>query len=274
MSQSKNHEVNDFQKDVLDRSHIVPVLVDFWAEWCGPCKTLGPILERLAATSNNRWVLAKVDTDAHQDLAATYGIRSIPNVKLFVDGKFADEFVGALPEYAVRKWLEKAVPGRYRKELERSEAFIRDGKTAEAQALLEQVLANEPANEQARVLLSRTVVFGNPAKALALVGDIEEHSEQFAAADSIKTIAGLLGASGTAPGQGENPAAASYNEGIRLFRTMDFGGALRNFIDVIRTDRTLADDGARKACIAIFRFLGDEHPVTKEYRRAFSSALY
>ncbi|MBP1648697.1 MAG: thioredoxin, partial [Bacteroidetes bacterium] len=154
-----NHEVHDFTKDVIEQSFKVPVVVDFWAEWCGPCKMLGPILERLADQSAGKWVLAKVDTDRNEDLAVRYGVRGIPNVKLFVDGKVASEFTGALPERAVVQWLEKALPDQNRKELETARQLIQEGKHSEAQQLLETVLSRTPANEQGRALLAAILIW-------------------------------------------------------------------------------------------------------------------
>ena len=99
-----------FQKEVIDASHKKPVLVDFWAPWCGPCRVLGPVLEKLARESKGGWRLVKINADKHQDLVQAYGVRGIPAVKLFVDGKIVDEFAGAMPEHAVRKWLSGALP--------------------------------------------------------------------------------------------------------------------------------------------------------------------
>ncbi|HMB89272.1 MAG TPA: thioredoxin [Rhodothermales bacterium] len=107
-----NNVPDYFQKEVLDKSHEKPVLVDFWAPWCGPCRILGPTLEKLVKESKGTWRLVKVNSDKHPGLSQRYGIRGIPAVKLFVDGEVRDEFVGALPEHAVRKWLDHALPAK------------------------------------------------------------------------------------------------------------------------------------------------------------------
>ena len=103
-------ELIDFQSDVIEASKTAPVLVEFWAEWCGPCVQLSPTLEKLAKEAGDSWNLLKVNTESQPELAAEYGIRSIPNVKLFVNGEISGEFVGALPEEEIKRWLESNIP--------------------------------------------------------------------------------------------------------------------------------------------------------------------
>ncbi len=267
------YEIQDFTRDVLERSRTVPVVVDFWAEWCGPCKVLGPVLERLAAKSNGRWALAKIDTDAHQEIAARYGIRGIPNVKMFVDGNVVNEFTGALPEPMVAQWLEKALPNKFRKDIDRAEQLFRSGDAEGAKKVLEDVLSKEVGNHHAMVLLARNRVFSEPGKAMELVQSIEEDSEHFPLAEAITTIGDLLRKRDHSETLPEDPVREAYLEAIERLAHQQFDQALEKFIGVIRENRFYDDDGSRKAVIAIFRILGDEHEITLNHRRDFGSAL-
>ena len=267
------YDVSDFQKEVLERSRTIPVLVDFWAEWCGPCKVLGPVLERLAAQSDGRWALAKVDTEQLVDVAQEYGIQSIPNVKLFVDGIVVNEFVGALPEYQLQRWLQAAIPGKHQKQIDQAEAFLVAGDVANATGLLERVLSDEPQNMAARVLLARALVFSDPQRAADLIENIDEpkYSEHLEAVRTFGRLHHLSKHSDLLPaGQGRE----MYLQAIKSLATGDFDAALNHFIEAIRQDRYYDEDGSRKACIALFKLLGEEHPLTQRYRREFSSALY
>jgi putative thioredoxin len=267
-------EVTDFAKDVLERSRTTPVVVDFWAEWCGPCKTLGPILELLESKSQGRWVLVKVDTDRNQETAVRYGIRGIPNVKLFVDGVPAAEFTGALPERAVEQWLEKNLPDPRRGDIEQVRSLIAQGDREAAVLLLERLLVETPAHEEARVLLACLVVFNAPSRAQELVADLDASSPFWLQVDAVRTATEMIGKAKDGAALPEGPTAPAYRAALGLVAAQDFEGALRSFIDIIRSDRYYDDDGSRKACIALFKLLGDDHPLTRAYRREFSSALY
>ncbi len=268
------YEITDFQTDVIKRSHDIPVIVDFWAEWCGPCKVLGPILERLAAKSEGQWTLAKVNTDDHQDVAAEYGIRGIPNVKLFVDGKVADEFTAALPEPAVAQWLRRALPDRFRRDIGRAQQLLGENRTTDAHALLEKIIGQDPGNEHARTILAGSLLSTDPNRAASLVAGIEEHSEHFPKVEAIRTYTALMARLQDPALLPDDPAKTLYLTAAQELSHFNYDSALEHFIEVIRTHRSYDDDGARKACVAIFRILGDDHEITRKRRREFSSALY
>ena len=267
-------DVTDFQRDVLDRSRDCPVVVDFWAAWCGPCRVLTPVLEHLADQANGSWILAKLDTEALPQVAAQYGIRSIPTVKLFVEGTLTAEFTGALPEPSVRQWLEKNLPGKFVRELEHAEALFVSGNERASLAIVDDVLAHEPANLQARILAAQIHLFSDPVRALSLLEGLEEHVEDFEKVDSVRTLAAIFSKAAHPDALPQAPVQALYTSALQAAARRDFDAALTAFIEVIRADRHYDNDGSRKACIAIFKYLGESHELTLKHRRDFSSALY
>jgi putative thioredoxin len=267
-----NHEVTNFQKDVLEKSFDKPVLVDFWAEWCAPCRLIGPILEKLAEENKENWELAKVDTDKNQDIATKYGVRGIPNVKLFRNGEVINEFTGALPEPAIKDWLKKSIPSKYADRLEHAKIILKNGDILTAKGILEDIHKGDLNNSEVKVLLAKILLFDNPEEAKRLVQNVDGNLENIELVEAIGTLAELLNRdSKSFP---HSDLKEKYISAIDIIRKKDFDSALAKFIDVIRNDRNYDDDGARKACIAIFKFLGEDHDVTLKHRRDFGSSLY
>ncbi len=267
-----NYDIRNFQVQVIERSAAVPVLVDFWADWCGPCKMLAPVLERLAAESEGKWELAKLDTEQFPEIAARYGVRGIPNVKLFVDGAVAAEFTGALPASAVRSWLEKNLPGTHDREMRQARGLLAAGEEERARDILETIVAADPRNDEARALLSLRILRSDPARAASLVAEISEDSRHHDIAESVRLFAELL--QRDLEGLEEREARPLYRSAIEALRAGDFDAALRDFIEVIRLDRHYDGDGSRRACLAIFRLLGEEHETTLRHRKDFNRSLY
>lgn len=267
------YEMQDFNKDIIEQSKRIPVVVDFWAEWCGPCRVLTPVLEKLANKYSGRWTLVKVNTDENPELASGYGIRGIPNVKLFIDGEVTDEFVGALPESMVEEWLKKAIPGKSAKTIADAEKLITAGKVNDALKLLDEVLKEDPANEEAKLYSAKILLFNDQEKAEKLLSGLNGNYENAELADSLNTILDLFKKHDN-NGFPEGEARETYISAVENLMKQNFSYALGKFIEVIKTDRNYDTDGARKACISIFKYLGEENEITLQYRRDFGRALY
>jgi len=261
----------DFSRDVLQKSSQVPVLVDFWAPWCAPCRMLAPAIEAVARRFEGRVELVKVNTEEQPDIARQYGVQGIPNVKLFVQGSVADEFTGALPEPEIERWLDNALPSPYAEDVRLAAQLLEEGSSQKALELLEEVLEHEPGNQDAGVMLMKLKLFSDPAEAEQLAGMLEGKSELFDLCDAVRTLASVLGRSESDfPG---NTVRETYIAAVKHLQNEDFDQALEGFIHVLKEDRYYDDDGSRKNCIAIFRFLGEEHPVTLRHRRAFDRSF-
>jgi putative thioredoxin len=268
----------NFQTDVLDASSTIPVVVDFWAEWCAPCKVLGPVLEKAASEAQGKWQLVKINTEQHPDLAARFRIQGIPAVKMFSQGEVIAEFVGALPESQIQRWLADNLPTRAKLKLSEAKAALDADESDKARALLEEIAASNDRNNDAALLLARLIVTSEPEKALNLVETIPPEDPLFNDAEKIKNLARLFIESGylkqQAESSGNEPAWQHYIAGIDALLQQDHERALQEWIEALLLKPDIDNDGPRKACIALFGLLGTEHELTQKYHRRFTSALF
>lgn len=283
MKYSLDVNEQNFNEVVINAPQGTPVIVDFWAPWCGPCRMLKPILEKLAEEYAGKFILAKVNSDENSALAGKYGVRGIPNVKAFRDGKIVDEFSGALPERAVREFIDRLVPSAG--DLLRAEALelYARGEHAAALAKLETALEIDPANDRVRV---------TAAQWLADRGDLER-AEQLIAALHPATraepeVAGLIArleflsdTRNLPPPETLTARIAANPDDLdarlalaRHFVTQsEYEPALDQLLEIIRRDRKFGDDIGRKTMLSVLNLLGGQGELVSRYRRLMASAL-
>ncbi|MBF0182961.1 MAG: tetratricopeptide repeat protein [Magnetococcales bacterium] len=276
-------DYDSFDRDVLERSSDVPVLVDFWAPWCAPCRALGPILEKLQKEMVDRFVLAKIDSDKNPELAREYQIRTIPAVKLFVDGEVEDEFTGALPEQAIRQFLDKAIPSPLDRLAQQASISADQGAWDKAGELFSQVLEQNPHHVlgllgMIRVLLNsqRSEEAGKyfarlPIKtAESQEGKLLRARIAFSGGQNKDSLEDLQEKVAVAPG---NPAAR-LALGHALVRQERYAEGMDHFLEALRREKNTQDSTARKALLQVFDLLGQSHPLVAEYRPKLSSLLF
>jgi putative thioredoxin len=262
-------DIANFEQDVLERSREVPVLVDFWAPWCGPCRILGPVLEKLATEAEGRWTLAKVNTETHPDLGGRYGVRGIPDVRLFVDGEVVDGFMGALPEPAVLDWLARALPSAEDREVAAALAHVDSlGSAADATTELERLLCLHPDRADLRFALARRILFSEPTRAAALMDRLEPRGVDPAVVEGVRTVARTLS------GVSEAGVRDVLDQALPSFQKGNMDEGLSVLIAGVAAGEGAVRDGLRALVVAVFHFLGHDDPLTGRYRQALSQALY
>jgi putative thioredoxin len=269
----------DFAQHVIEESKQRPVVVDFWAPWCGPCKSLKPILEKLAAEYGGKFLLAKINSDDNQELAARYGVRGIPSVKAFVDGAPVDEFSGVLPEGEVRAFLDRLIPSPA-DELRAQAADLRlAGDLPAALQKLADASRVDPNHLGVRLDAAEIMLdLGEADEARRLIGSVSDEADP--RVPQLKARLQFMGAAGedvaalTAQvAANENDLAARFKLANLLVAAGQYEAGMDQLLEIVRRDRGFEDDIGRKTLLSVFDLLGGGELVSR-YRRRLSSLLY
>ena len=278
-------EVTDetFESDVLEQSHHLPIVVDFWAEWCGPCRVLGPTLEKLAYEGKWKFLLAKVDTDSAQRVAQSFGIQSIPTVIAFRDGKLAAKFSGALPEDAVREFLERLLPSPT-DEIVAEADKLRASAPEQAELLYLRALEIDDGHVGARIGLTEILAGrGERDEAQAIVENLlpaaDGEVERIAQLQSELALGGVISESSEEELRerlAANPRDTSVlmELGQVLAANRRYPEALDSFLQAAEGDRALANGEAKKRMVEVFHVVGVRSELADDYRKKLRRLLY
>jgi putative thioredoxin len=281
---TRDVDTNTFESVVIEGSKKVPVVVDFWAPWCAPCRTLGPVLERLADEYGGRFMLAKINSDENQELSARYAVRGIPNVKAFIGGEVVDEFTGALPESGVRAFIERVVPSaaeELRDSAARVYAQTRDAE--QALDLLAQAEQLDPKNDDVRI--DRAAIFaddGRHEEARKLLDNLSPLSQMNERVSTLKARLDLAQGAAEAPSEDvlkariardENDLEARLQLAHQYVARREYRPALEQLLEIVHRNRAYRDDIARKTMLKVFELLGNQGELVSEFRKKLASSM-
>ena len=265
---------SDFEYEVIAFSKQVPVIVDFWAEWCHPCKTLTPVLEKLAFEAQGAFRLAKVDVDENPNLALRFEVRSIPNVKAFRDGRVVAEFLGLQPEPRIREFIHNLAPSQIDLLLEKGQSQLEAMDWSAAEKSFSKFLEKSPDNPAGLLGLLKTYLMqGMYADANNIINEFPD-SQEFAHMDLLHPLYEALLTSKNIREVSDNPLDAIFSNAIHIIERGNIPAAMDGLIDILRQDKHYHDDDARKVMLALFEVLGDNQPLTQQYRRELAMVLF
>lgn len=258
-------EKHNFDTDVIKRSFSTPVLVDFWAPWCGACSILSPALELLHERHRGEWVLVKINVEKYPVLAEKYRVASIPTVMLFIDGEVVDSFAGAIPGHVIEAWLRNNLSGRADANLKEAEMLYRTGQREKSLQMLSRILEENPDNRKAEVLYALQTVVQDPAKAKELVSNIEPVGFIGEIAEAIRILSQFIETKISSEEKSE--AAEHFDASALAFKSEQTEKALQESIETFKIDKNFMDGKIRDILAALLIYAGEESGLAQKYRK-------
>ena len=264
-----------FETDVILRSHDVPVVIDFWAPWCGPCKTLSPILERAAIEGGGTFYLAKINVDENPNLSIRYGVQGIPAVMGFIGGEMKGQFVGAQPETLVRRFIEALAPSDAEKAIEEASSYLATRHWPEAEVAFREVFEEDEGNAAAALGLINSLLQQGRGKEASEIIDGFPAGTEWAVAEQLRPLAKYMAdVEDNGPYPEDDPMAAEFYQSARLIVMGNIPAAMDGLLDLLRQDKNYRGGEPKQILLAIFQLLGENDSHTRDYRNELASILF
>lgn len=264
-----------FENLVIMQSHEVPVVVDFWAPWCGPCHILSPILERLAIEAGGSFLLAKINVDENPNLSIRYGVQGIPAIKAFVEGEVKSQFVGAQPEPVIKRFIHELAPSETERAVEKGKSLLGTRHWQEAEEAFSEIADEDETNAAAALgLLKSLIMQGKGSEALAITQNFPPGTE-YATVERLKPMANLMAqVEENGPYPEDDSLEAEYFQAARMMVRGNIPSGMDGLLEILRQDKKYRNGEPKDILLAIFELLGEDDPLTREYRDELASILF